>query len=97
MKIFTRVMLILILIMTVSCVESSSVEEWAGPGFYKKPDEIIRSIEREGSDYRKNFTLARAYKEKKELKTAILYYANSAFRYDETLLPSKNWPMAQVV
>ena len=80
MKIFTRVMLILILIMTVSCVESSSVEEWAGPGFYKKPDEIIRSIEREGSDYRKNFTLARAYKEKKELKTAILYYANSAFR-----------------
>ena len=80
MKIFKRVLLILILIMTVSCVESSSVEEWAGPGFYKKPDQIIRSIEKEGSDYRKNFTLARAYKEKKELKTAILYYTNSAFR-----------------
>lgn len=76
----TRLLLILMLIMTVSCVESSSVDEWEGPGFYKKPDEIIKSIEKESSDYRKNFVLAQAYKDKKELKAAILYYTNSAFR-----------------
>jgi len=79
-KNFTRASLILMLIMTVSCVESSSGDQWNGPGFYKKPEEIIKSLEKESSDYRKNFVMARAYKEKKELKTAILYYTNSAFR-----------------
>lgn len=80
MNIFARVSVILILIMTVSCVESSSGEQWMGPGFYKNPDEIISSIDKESSDYRKNIVLAQAYKDKKELKTAVLYYMNSAFK-----------------
>lgn len=79
-KIFFTVLILQVLLITFSCAETVPVDEWQGPGFYKSPDELIQSIEKESSSYNKNFVLARAYKEKKDLKKAILYYANSAFK-----------------
>ncbi len=68
------------MLITFSCAETGTGDEWQGPGFYKSPDELIQTIEKESSSYNKNFVLAKAYKENKELKKAILYYANSAFK-----------------
>ena len=79
-KIILKLLFLQIILIAFSCVETKSEDQWQGPGFYKSPDEIIKLIEKESSNYNKNIVLARAYKEKKELKKAILYYANSAFK-----------------
>ncbi len=47
--------------------------------FFTSPDGIIAGVEKEGENYYNNYLLAKAYTKKKELKTAILYYANSCF------------------
>ncbi|HPR37222.1 MAG TPA: transglycosylase SLT domain-containing protein [Spirochaetota bacterium] len=47
--------------------------------FFTGPDEIISGIEKQSNNYYNNYILARAYAGKKELKSAMLYYANSCF------------------
>ena len=79
-KIFFKVLILQIILITFSCAKTGSGDEWQGQGFYKSPNELIQTIEKESSSYNKNFVLAKAYKENKELKKAILYYANSAFK-----------------
>lgn len=79
-KIFFKVLILQVMLITFSCAETGTGDEWQGPGFYKNPDELVKTIEKESSSYNKNFVLARAYKENKELKKAILYYANSAYK-----------------
>jgi soluble lytic murein transglycosylase-like protein/outer membrane protein assembly factor BamD (BamD/ComL family) len=79
-KIILILFLFQIILTTISCAESKSEDQWQGPGFYKSPDEIIKTIEKGSSNYNKNFVLAQAYRDKKDLKKSILYYANSAFK-----------------
>ena len=79
-KLFVRILLMQILFVTFSCTETKSEDQWQGSGFYISPEEIIKTIEKESSNYYKNYVLAQAYKDKKDLKKAILYYANSAFK-----------------
>lgn len=47
--------------------------------FFASPDEVIAGIDRQSENYYNNYILAKAYSKKKELKTALLYYANSCF------------------
>ncbi len=47
--------------------------------FYTAPDKIIAGIGKEDKNYIHNYILAEAYSQKKEYKTALLYYANSCF------------------
>lgn len=47
--------------------------------FFTSPDEIIEIAEKQSDNYYNNYILAKAYAKKKELKTAILYYANSCY------------------
>jgi soluble lytic murein transglycosylase len=53
--------------------------ELAAKSFYTTPEQKIRQIEKNSNNFQKNFILAKAYKEKKEFKNAILYFANSCF------------------
>lgn len=47
--------------------------------FFATPDETIAGIEKQSENYYNNYILAKAYAGKKELKPAMLYYANSCF------------------
>jgi len=66
------------------CTENGNGDELspglAAKSFYTIPGQKIYQIEKKSKDFQKNFILAKAYKEKKELKHAILYYANSCFK-----------------
>jgi len=47
--------------------------------FYSNSDQIISQFEKKSENCQRNFILAKAYRNKKELKKALLYYANSCF------------------
>ncbi len=47
--------------------------------FFTSPDEVISQTDRQSENYYNNYILAKAYSKKKELKPALLYYANSCF------------------
>jgi soluble lytic murein transglycosylase len=47
--------------------------------FYSKPDQIIKEFVKKTDHCQNNYILAGAYKNKKELKKALLYYTNSCF------------------
>ncbi|PKL18828.1 MAG: hypothetical protein CVV49_03965 [Spirochaetae bacterium HGW-Spirochaetae-5] len=55
---------------------SSELSEKA---FYSKPDVIIKEFIKKTENCQNNYILAGAYKDKKELKKALLYYTNSCF------------------
>ena len=70
-------------IILISCAESgkgyvlsAGLSEEA---FYSRPEEIIQKFEKNAENCQKNFILARAYRDKKELKSALVYYSNSCF------------------
>jgi len=70
-------------IISLSCGESGVGYELSagvsGIAFYSKPDQIILQLEKNSGNCQKNFILAKAYRDKKELKSALMYYANSCF------------------
>lgn len=72
------------IIASPSCTEIGNGDELspdlAAKSFYTSPDRKIRQIEKNSENFQKNFILAKAYKHKKELKNAILYFANSCFK-----------------
>jgi len=70
-------------IISLSCAESGNGYELSAgiseKAFYSRPDQIIQHFEKNSGNCQKNFILAKAYKDKKELKSALIYYANSCF------------------
>jgi soluble lytic murein transglycosylase len=70
----------------VSCAKSKNSFELSTSlsekGFYTNSDQVIQEFEKNSENAQKNFILARAYRDKKELKNAMLYYSNSCFNYD---------------
>ncbi len=58
--------------------------ELSEKAFYNKPDLIIKEFIKKTKNCQSNYILAGAYKDKKELKKALLYYTNSCFdkKYD---------------
>jgi soluble lytic murein transglycosylase len=70
-------------IISLSCAESGNGYELSAviseKAFYTRPDQIIHQFEKNSGNCQKNFILAKAYKNKKELKSALMYYANSCF------------------
>jgi len=70
-------------IIFLSCAESGKGYELSAALssniFYSKPEQIIQQFEKNSNNCQKNFILAKAYRDKKELKTALLYYVNSCF------------------
>lgn len=70
-------------IITLSCAETGKSyqlsAELSRDAFYSRPEQIIQQFEKKSGNCQINFILANAYKDKKELKNALLYYANSCF------------------
>lgn len=70
-------------IISLSCAESGNGYELSAglseKAFYSKPDQIIMQFGKNSGNCQQNFILAKAYKGKKELKNALMYYANSCF------------------
>lgn len=70
-------------ILFLSCAESGKGYELSAAlssnVFYSKPVQIIEQFEKNSNNCQKNFILAKAYKDNKELKNALLYYINSCF------------------
>ena len=70
-------------IISLSCAESGNGYELSAglseKAFYSKPDQIIQQFEKNSGNCQNNFILAKAYREKKELKSALMYYSNSCF------------------
>ncbi|MDR3237812.1 MAG: hypothetical protein LBT84_04835 [Spirochaetia bacterium] len=58
---------------------SSPLEDHASLGFYGTPDEIIKKLEQTNKDAGQYFMLGQAFKDQKQHKKALLYFANSCF------------------
>ncbi|MCL1864940.1 MAG: transglycosylase SLT domain-containing protein [Spirochaetes bacterium] len=73
----------IIIICSVSCAKSKNDFELSAElserGFYYSSDQVIQEFEKNSKNAQKNFILARAYRDKKELKNALIYYSNSCF------------------
>jgi len=67
--------------LTVSCAGSARPDaDCSGAGFYSLPESIIASWgDKRDLSSNRNYVLARAYRDSKEYKKAILYYCNSCF------------------
>ncbi len=80
---FSSIIFFIFTIILLSCTESGKGYELSAALstniFYSKPEQIIQQIEKNSSNCQKNFILAKAYKSRKELKNALLYYVNSCF------------------
>jgi len=70
-------------LISLSCAESGKSYELSTglseKAFYDKADQIIQQFDKNSENCQKNFILAKAFREKKELKTALKYYINSCF------------------
>ncbi len=91
---FTRIVSIILItlsIVSLSCEKSGNgyklSAELSESAFYSKPEEIIQKFDKNSENCQNNFILAKAYRDKKELKSALLQYANSCFdkKYNFTL------------
>jgi len=73
----------ILIICSVSCAKSKNnfelSTELSEKGFYTGADQVILEFEKNSKNAQKNFILARAYRDKKESKNALLYYSNSCF------------------
>jgi len=71
------------ILLSLSCAEPGNTYELttalSEKAFYSRPEQIIQQFEKNTLNCQKNFILARAYRDNKELKNALLYYANSSF------------------
>ncbi|MCL1833904.1 MAG: transglycosylase SLT domain-containing protein [Leptospirales bacterium] len=82
----------ILIICAVSCANSFELStELSEKGFYTGSDQVIEEFEKNSSNVQKNSILARGYRDKKELKKALLYYSNSFFNgkynFDLRLFP----------
>ncbi len=80
---FTTVIFFTLAIITLSCAEQGNTYELSTAlsekAFYSTSDEIIELSPPNSQNCQLNFILANAWREKKELKKAMMYYANSCF------------------
>ena len=74
---------IFFMIASASCAKSKNnfelSVELSEKGFYTGADQIIQEFEKNSENAQMNFILGRSYRDKKELKTALVYYSNSCF------------------
>ena len=73
--------IIITLFILLSCGDSPSRgNHLSALGFYSSPGKIISSLDRESDSYREQFMLGCAHSDLKNYKSAILHFANSAFK-----------------
>lgn len=82
-KKISSIFIFIFTIISLSCAESRNgyklSPDLSEQAFYSTADQIINQFEKNSENCQKNYILAKAYKEKKDLKKSLLYYLNSCF------------------
>lgn len=68
-----------LLVIFLSCGKNLRAEDLPALSLYSSPEKIIATLNQSGKDPVANYILAGAYRDKKQYKKALCYYANSCF------------------
>ena len=71
---------ILTALIILACGKNSRGDELSRLSLYSSPDAIINTLGKNGEDSTSNYILAKAYLENRDLKKALLYFANSCYK-----------------